>query len=80
MRNARCTTSVNDTGGKIADGINNTGSKFSSSINSACVVDTGYKFATAPVSTIPATNLPPVSTAPVAALAHNGNTIKPQAP
>ncbi len=75
-----------DTGGKIAAGINNTGSKFFTSINnigskfatsSACVVDTGDKFATAPVSTIPAANLPSVSTALVAYIR---NTIRPQAP
>jgi hypothetical protein len=41
IRESRCTTGVNDTGGKIAAGINNTGGKFATSVN-----DTGGKFAT----------------------------------
>jgi hypothetical protein len=57
IRKQRCTTSVNDTGSKIAAGINDTGGKFATGIISmtpaanfatclASVVDTGGKFAT----------------------------------
>ncbi len=54
--------------------------------SSACVVDTGGKFAAGvndaggklpPVSTTPAANLPPVSLTPVA---NNGNNIRLQTP
>ncbi len=52
---SRCTTGINNTGGKIAAGINDTGGKFATSINDtgskfstsfASVVETGGKFAT----------------------------------
>ncbi len=39
IRKSRCTTGVNDTGGKFANGINNTGGKFATGIN-----NTGGKF------------------------------------
>jgi hypothetical protein len=38
-RESRCTTGINDTGGKIAAGINNDGGKFAT-----CISDTGGKF------------------------------------
>jgi hypothetical protein len=44
IRKSRCTTGVNDTGGKFAAGINDTGANFATS--SPCVVDTCGKFAT----------------------------------
>jgi hypothetical protein len=40
-RKSRCTTGVNDTGGKFATGVNDTGGKIAASIN-----DTGGKFVT----------------------------------
>ncbi len=52
---SRCTTGVNDTGGKFAAGVNDTGGKLppvsttpaaNFSTSSPCVVDTGGKFAT----------------------------------
>ncbi len=49
VRNSRCTTAINDTGGKFATGINDTSANVASS--SACVVDTGGKFATGVVDT-----------------------------
>ena len=39
IRKSRCTTGVNDTGGKIAAGINDAGGKFATGIS-----DTGGKF------------------------------------
>ncbi len=39
IRESRCTTGINDTGGKIAASINDTGGKFATGIN-----DTGGKF------------------------------------
>ncbi len=41
IRKSRCTTGINDTGGKIAAGINNTGGKFATSF--ASVDDTRGK-------------------------------------
>jgi hypothetical protein len=68
VRKSRCTTGINDTGGKFAPGVNVTGSKFATGIN-----DTGGKFFTGindtgwwlPVSLTPVANLPPVSLIPV---------------
>jgi hypothetical protein len=68
IRKSRCTTGLNDTGGKFATGDNNTFGNFAAGIN-----DTGGKFAIGindrqilpPVSIvflIPVANLPPVST------------------
>ena len=42
IRKSRCTTGINDTGGKFATGVNDTGGKIAAGIN-----DTGGKFATA---------------------------------
>jgi hypothetical protein len=39
IRESRCTTGINDTGGKIAAGINDAGGKFATGIS-----DTGGKF------------------------------------
>jgi hypothetical protein len=69
IRKSRCTTGVNDTGGKFATGIY-TGGKIA-----AGIIDTGGKLP--PVSTTPAANLSPVSTTPVAS---NGNNIRLQTP
>ncbi len=44
VRKSRCTTGINDTGGKFATGINDTVGKFCHQF--ASVVDTGSKFAT----------------------------------
>jgi hypothetical protein len=41
IRDSRCTTGINDTGGKFALGVNDTGGKIAAGIN-----DTGDKFAT----------------------------------
>ena len=41
IRELRCTTGINDTGGKFATGTNDTGGKIAAGIN-----DTGGKFAT----------------------------------
>jgi hypothetical protein len=84
IRKSRCTTGVNDTGGKFATGINDTGGKFAAGDN-----DAGGKLP--PVSTTPAANFPPVTTTPVAILpaanlppvsmtsvANNGNNIRLQ--
>ncbi len=49
IRESRCTTGINDTGGKFATGVNDTGGKIAAGIN-----DTGGKFAT--VSATPVTN------------------------
>ena len=88
IRKSRCTTCVNDTGGKFATTpvanfatifpcVVDTGGKFATGVN-----DTGGKFAAGvndtggnlpPVSTTPAANLPPVSMTPVA---NNGNNIR----
>jgi hypothetical protein len=60
IRESRCTTGINDTGGKFATGVNDTGGKIAVGINDtggnfatsisdtifASVVDTGGKFAT----------------------------------
>jgi hypothetical protein len=87
-RYSRCTTGINDTGGKLhATGVNSTDSKIAAGIN-----DTSGKFATGVVNFAtsstsvdntggkfaPAVNdvggkLPPVSTTPVA---NNGNNIR----
>jgi hypothetical protein len=40
IRKSRCTTGINDTGGKFATGVNDTGGKIAAGIN-----DTGSKFA-----------------------------------
>jgi hypothetical protein len=76
IRKSRCTTSINDTGGKFATGVNNTGCKIVAGIN-----DTGGKFChryqqyrrqiLPPVSLvllIPLANMPLVSTTPAANL------------
>jgi hypothetical protein len=60
IRKPKCTTGINDTGGKFATGLNNTGGKFATGLN-----DTGGKFATCINST--GGKLPPVSTTPAAA-------------
>jgi hypothetical protein len=39
IRNSRCTTGINDTGGKFATGVNDTGGK-----TAAAITDTGSKF------------------------------------
>jgi hypothetical protein len=77
---SRCTTGINDTGGKFATSfasVVDTGGKFATGVN-----DTGGKFAAGvtdtggnlpPVSTTPAANLPPVSITPVA---NNWNNIR----
>ena len=63
IRKSRCTTGINDTGGKfdtggkITTGINDIGGKFATGIN-----DTGGKF----LNQILVANLPPVSTIPTA--------------
>jgi hypothetical protein len=44
IRESRCTTGINDTGGKFATGISDTGGKFFTIF--ANIVDTGGKFAT----------------------------------
>ncbi len=59
IRKSRCTTGINNTGGKFATGINDTGSKFCHQFPLCC-------WHPPPVSTIPAANLRPVSTMPVA--------------
>ncbi len=41
IRKSRCTTGINDTGGKFATGVNDTGGKIAAGIN-----DAGGKFAT----------------------------------
>ena len=63
---SRCTTGINDTGGKFATGVNYTGGTFA-----AGVVDTGGNLPPAslpPASLTLAANLPPVSLTPVANL------------
>jgi hypothetical protein len=44
IRKSRCTTGINDTGGKFSTGIDDTGANFATSF--ASVVDTGGKFVT----------------------------------
>ncbi len=65
IRKSRCTTGINDTGGKFATSVNDTGGKFATSINNATsfasVVDTGGKFSL--VSTIPVATIPVVISA-----------------
>jgi hypothetical protein len=86
IRKSRCTTGVNDTVGKFATGVNDTGGKLppvsttseaNFATSSACVVDTGGKFATGVNDTggkfaagdnDAAGKLPPVSTTPAANL------------
>jgi hypothetical protein len=67
IRKSRCTTGINDTGGKSATGFKDTEGKFFTSC--ASVVDTCGKFATGvnetggklpPVSKTPSANLPPL--------------------
>jgi hypothetical protein len=54
IRKSRCTTSVNDTGGKFATGVNDTGGKIATGIND-----------TVPLMLLTlVANLPPVSTPP----------------
>ncbi len=84
IRKSRCTTGVNDTGGKLPP-VSTTpaanlppvsrtpAANFATS--SPCVVDTGGKLP--PVSTTLAANLLPVSLTPVA---NNGNNIRLQTP
>jgi hypothetical protein len=45
VRESRCTTGINDTGGQFATGVNNTSGKIAAGIN-----DTGGKFATTSVA------------------------------
>jgi hypothetical protein len=66
---SRCTTGINDTGGKFATGVNNIGGNFATCGNFA---DGGKLPA---VSTAPKANLPLVSTTPVA---NNGSNIRLQ--
>ena len=84
IRKSRCTTGVNDTGGKFATGVNDTGGKLSPvsttpaanfATSSPCVADTGGKFA-AGVNDAGG-KLPPVSMTPAA---NNGNNIRLQKP
>ncbi len=65
IHKSTCTTCINDTGGKFATGVNNTGGKIDAGIN-----DTRRQiFPLFPQALlIPAANLPPVSTTPVANL------------
>jgi hypothetical protein len=49
IRESRCTTGINDTGGKYAAGINDTGGKFATGVN-----DAGGKLSS--VSTTPVAN------------------------
>ncbi len=77
IRKSRCTTGVNDTGGKFATGVNDTGGKLPPvsttpaanlppvSTTPAANFATSFPCLLTPVSTIPAANLPPVSTTPV---------------
>ncbi len=50
IRESRCATGINDTGGKFATGVNNTGGKIAAGINDATgkfatgISDTGGKF------------------------------------
>ena len=85
IRKSRCTTGINDTGGKFVTGVNDTGSKIAAGINDS-VVDTGGKFAADVNDTggkfATGVNgaggkLPPVSTTSVA---NNGNNIRLQTP
>jgi hypothetical protein len=60
IHKSRCTTSVNDTGGKFAAGINDTGGKFTTG-------QRHWRQILPPVSLvllIPVTNLPPILTIP----------------
>jgi hypothetical protein len=70
IRESRCTTGINDIGGKLTTGVNDIGGKIAAGIN-----DTGGKFATgisdnggkfSLVLLITVANLPPVSTIPCA--------------
>jgi hypothetical protein len=79
----KCTTGINDTGGKFATGINNTGGKIAAGINdtggkfATGISDTGGKFATGVNDTggkfatgvnDAGGKLPPVSTTPAVSL------------
>jgi hypothetical protein len=66
IRKSRCTTGVNDTGGKFATGVTDTGGKL-------LPVSTTPAANLPPVSTTPAANLPTVSLTPVA---NNENNIR----
>jgi hypothetical protein len=66
MRKSRCTTSINDTSGKIAAGINVTGGKFATAINDTCGKFCHHSL----VLLMPLANLPSVSTT------INGNNIR----
>jgi hypothetical protein len=70
IRESRCTTSINDTGGKFATGVNDTSGKIAAGIN-----DTSGKFATGISDT--GGKLPPVLTTPAA---NTGNNIRLQTP
>jgi hypothetical protein len=68
IRKSRCTTGINDTGGKItggkiAAGFKDIGGKFATGIN-----DNGGKFSDSLVLLIPVANLPPLSTTPAVPL------------
>ncbi len=43
IRKSRCTTGVNDTGGKFANGVNDTGGKFATGVNETGINDIGGK-------------------------------------
>jgi hypothetical protein len=81
IREARCTTGINDTGGKFATGVNDTGGKIAAGINdtggkfATGISDTGGKFATGINDA--GGKLPPVSTTPVA---NHSNNIRLQTP
>ncbi len=72
IRKSRCTTGINDTGGKFATGVNHT-ANFATSF--AGVVDTEGKFATGVNDT--GGNLPPVSTTPVVNNCNNIRLLRP---
>jgi hypothetical protein len=73
IRKSRCTTGINDTGGKYATGATTLAANFAS--GTAGVVDNGGKFATVKDTS---GKLPSVSATPVANLlvANNGNNVR----
>jgi hypothetical protein len=92
IRKSRCTTGVNDTGGKFATGVNNTGGKLPPVSRHRRQICHRYQrhrrkifppvplvllANLPPVSTIPAANLPPVS---LTTVANNWNNIRLQTP
>ncbi len=75
---SRCTTGVNDTGGKLPPVSTTPAANFATS--SPCVVDTGVNDGGGklpPVSMTPPANLSPVS---LTLVANNGNNIRLQTP